>query len=72
MITALEKRNTRTLLPSELILAIAKKEISKRGTKALFVDGLPRDLDQVSYSLFFRDLIDYRQDPDVFVLIDVP
>lgn len=67
-----ENRNTKTLLPSELILALAKNEIAEKGRKALFVDGFPRGLDQVSYSLFFRDLIDYRQDPDIFVLIDVP
>jgi len=48
-------------------LIIAKKE-----RKAIFIDGFPRELDQVSYSLFFRDLIEYRQDPDFFVLIDVP
>lgn len=72
IIKSLENRSTKTLLPSELILALVKGEIAKRGKKALFIDGFPRDLDQVSYSLFFRDLIDYRQDPDVFVLIDVP
>jgi len=72
IIESLEKRSTSKLLPSELILALAKREISKRGRKALFMDGFPRELDQVSYSLFFRDLIEYRKDPDVFVLIDVP
>lgn len=72
VIGVLEKRTTKILLPSELILALIKKEIAKRGRKAFFIDGFPRDLDQVSYSLFFRDLIDYREDPDVFVLIDVP
>ena len=29
-------------------------------------------MDQVSYSLYFRDIINYRQDPDFFVLIDIP
>ncbi|MBM3251116.1 MAG: hypothetical protein FJZ07_02690 [Candidatus Nealsonbacteria bacterium] len=72
VISSLEKRSTKTLLPSELILALVKREIVKKGRKALFIDGFPRDLDQVSYSLFFRDLIDYRDDPDVFILIDVP
>jgi len=67
-----DNRSTKTLLPTELILALAKKEISKLGRKAIFIDGFPRDIDQVSYSLFFRDLIDYREDPDVFILIDVP
>lgn len=67
-----DNRSTKTLLPTELILALAKKEISKLGRKAIFIDGFPRDLDQVSYALFFRDLINYREDPDVFVLINVP
>ncbi|HUW71850.1 MAG TPA: nucleoside monophosphate kinase [Candidatus Humimicrobiaceae bacterium] len=70
--SALEKRSTKTLLPSELILALVKREIFRREKKILFIDGFPRDLDQVSYSLFFRDLIGYREDLDVFVLIDVP
>ena len=69
---SLENRSTKTLLPSELVLALAKREISKLGKKAIFIDGFPRDTDQISYSLFFRDLINYREDPDVFVLIDVP
>jgi len=72
IIKSLEKRSTKTLLPSELILALVKKEIAKKGRKTFFIDGFPRDLGQVSYSLFFRDLIDYREDPDIFVLIDVP
>ena len=72
LITALKKRSTKALLPSELILALVKGEIAKREKKALFIDGFPRGLDQVSYSLFFRDLIGYRDDPDIFVLIDVP
>ena len=72
IIKSLEKRSTKTLLSSELILALVKKEIAKKGRKTFFIDGFPRDLGQVSYSLFFRDLIDYREDPDVFVLIDVP
>lgn len=72
IIKSLENRSTSKLLSSELILALAKREIAKRERKAIFVDGFPRELDQVSYSLFFRDLVEYRQDPDIFVLIDVP
>jgi adenylate kinase family enzyme len=71
-ISALEKRNTETLLPTELILALIKRKIAKRKKKVLFIDGFPRNLDQISYSLFFRDLIDHRGDPDIFILIDVP
>jgi len=72
IILALERRNTITLLPTELILVLVKKEMEKKERKALFIDGFPRDLDQIGFSLFFRDLIGYRDDPDVFVLIDVP
>jgi len=72
IISSLEKRSTKTLLSSELILALVKREIAKREKKALFIDGFPRDMDQISYSLFFRDLIGYRQDLDIFILIDIP
>lgn len=72
IIKSLETRSTKVLLPTELILALAKREIEKLGRKAIFLDGFPRDFDQISYSLFFRDLINYRDDPDVFVMIDVP
>ena len=71
-IEALLGRDLKTLLPTEFILALLKREISKMGRKALFLDGFPRNLDQVSYSLFFRELIGYRDDPDFFVLIDLP
>lgn len=69
---ALEERSTKVLLPSELILALAEREIEKLGKKTIFIDGFPRDVDQVSQAMFFKSLIDYRNDPDVFVLIDVP
>ena len=72
IIKAMENRSTKNLLPSELILALTEREITKFEKKAIFIDGFPRDLDQVSYSLFFKNLTDYREDPDIFVLIDVP
>ena len=64
--------DVRTPLATELILALVRREIDGLERKAIFVDGFPRDLDQVSYSLYFRDLIGYRDDPDFFVFIDVP
>ena len=72
IIAILEERSTKTLLPTELILVLIKREIAKREKKALFIDGFPRNLDQMSFALFFRDLIGYREDPDIFILIDVP
>src|SRR3989344_175427 len=68
----LHSRSTTTLLPSEYILALLKARIASLGKKAVIIDGLPRDIDQISYSLFFRDLANYRDDPDFFVMIDTP
>ncbi|XOB41070.1 MAG: nucleoside monophosphate kinase [Candidatus Nealsonbacteria bacterium] len=72
IISALENRSTKTLLPTELILTLIKREVATIGRKTLFLDGFPRDLGQIDFSLFFRDLIGYRDDPDVFILIDIP
>ncbi len=72
MMDMLDKRSTKTLLPTDLILTLVKREIAKRDKKVIFIDGFPRDMDQISYSLFFRDLVGYREDPDLFVLIDIP
>ena len=65
-------RNQSTLISSELILALIKFEISKRPRQAIFIDGFPRAFDQIQYSLFLKELIGYRDDPDFFVFIHVP
>lgn len=72
IVEGLVKRSTSMLLPTELILLLVKREISKRPKKTIFIDGFPRDLDQMNFTLFFRDLVGHRDDPDIFVLIDVP
>lgn len=69
---ALLGRSQDKLLPTEFILTLIEREIDKMPRKTLFIDGLPRDLDQISYALFFRNLIDYRKDQDVFIAIDIP
>ena len=66
------KWDVRIPLPTEIILALVQREIDRLERKALFIDGFPRNLDQVSYSVYFRALIGYRDDPDFFVFIDVP
>ena len=65
-------RSTERLLPTEFVLALLKLRISQLGGKSIFIDGLPRESDQVSYSLYFRDLAGYTQAIDLFVLIDIP
>ncbi len=71
-IDALLGRSTSSLLPTELILALIEYEISKDEKKAIFVDGFPRSMDQISYSIYFRELMGYQDNPDFFVFIDVP
>jgi adenylate kinase family enzyme len=71
-IDALIGKNQKALLPTEFILALVKREIDKFDRKVIFIDGFPRDLDQVQYSLYFRDLANYRLDPDIFVVINIP
>jgi len=72
LIPVIEGRDTSTLLPTELILTLVKREIAQRPRKTIFIDGFPRDMDQVSYSLYFRDLIGFREDADIMAFIDVP
>ncbi len=71
-IDALIGKNQKVLLPTEFILMLVKREIDKLGRKAIFIDGFPRDLDQIQYSLYFRDLVNYRLDPDIFITINIP
>jgi len=68
----LEGRDTTTLQPTEFILTLLKREIEKMPKKSLFIDGFPRNLDQISFALYFRDLINFREDPDIFVAINIP
>jgi adenylate kinase family enzyme len=71
-IDALVGKNQKVLLPTEFILTLLKREIDKFDRKAIFIDGFPRDLDQVQYSLYFRDLANYRLDPDLFIGVHIP
>lgn len=64
--------NVTALLPTEAILALVEFEIQRLGRKAIFVDGFPRSMDQISLALYFRTLMGYRDDPDFFAFIDVP
>jgi len=60
------------LLPTEFILSLVTREIAKTPKKALLIDGFPRKADQISYSLYLRQIINFRNDPDFMVFIDVP
>lgn len=68
----IEGRSQSTLISTELILALLKYEVSKRPRQALFIDGFPRGLDQIAYSMFLKELLGYRHDPDFIAFIDIP
>jgi len=72
IVESLVNRSTEKLLPTEFILSLVKAHLDELQGKAVFIDGLPRGMDQISYSLYFRDIANYRDDPDFFVLIDIP
>lgn len=72
ILKSFESRSTEKLMPTELVLALLKWVLREEERKTIFLDGFPRDMNQISYSLFFRDLIGYRDDPDFFVFIDLP
>jgi len=71
-IKIIEGRDQTSLISTELMIALLKYEISRRPRQAIFIDGFPRGLDQVSYSIFLKELLGYRSDPDFFIFIDVP
>jgi adenylate kinase family enzyme len=68
----LNRSQDKVSVPNEVMLSLIEREIDKYAGKSMFIDGFPRTLDQISYSLFFRDLMGHRDDPDVFILIDIP
>lgn len=68
----IEGRSQSALIATELIIALLKYEISKRPRQAIFIDGFPRGLDQISYSIFLKELLGYRDDPDFLIFIDLP
>lgn len=70
-IDALLGRSTKVLLPTEFILALVKREVAKLSRQGILIDGFPRGLDQVSYSLYFREIMNLEDDPDFFILVDV-
>ncbi len=68
----IQGRSQSTLVSTDLILALLKYEVSKRPKQAIFIDGFPRGLDQIAYSLFLKEVLGYRSDPDFLVFIDLP
>ncbi len=60
------------LISTEFILTLVKMELEKYDKRSVFIDGLPRNIDQISFSLFFRDLFNYSSRPDFFIILETP
>lgn len=65
-------RSASKLLPSEFILALLRVKFDDLKGKSVFLDGFPRDLDQINYSLFFKEILGREDDKDMYILIDIP
>src|SRR3989344_1942278 len=68
----LGNRTVSQLGPTDLILFLVERAIKRVGRKSVFIDGFPRDADQVALSLYLRHVINYRDDPDFMVIISIP
>jgi adenylate kinase family enzyme len=68
----LTNRDVSSVMPTEFVLTLVKRKIAQIDRKTILLDGFPRKADQVNYSLYFRDLINFREDPDLFILINIP
>lgn len=72
-IDALLNRSTEKLsIPNEFLITLIQREIESSPKQSILLDGFPRTPDQVSYSLYLRSIMNFRDDPDLFILIDIP
>jgi adenylate kinase family enzyme len=69
---ALASRSQSKLLPTEFILALLKIHLEDMKDKSIFVDGFPREDDQLAYTLFLKDIVNRPDSKDLFILIDIP
>ncbi|MFA5932454.1 MAG: nucleoside monophosphate kinase [Microgenomates group bacterium] len=65
-------RSASALLPSEFIIAMLRVKFEELDGKSVFLDGFPREIDQISASLYFKEVIGRGNDKDMYVLIDIP
>lgn len=65
-------RSASALLPSEFIMAMLRVKFEDLDGKSVFLDGFPREEDQISASLYFKEIVGRGEDKDMYVLIDIP
>lgn len=72
IIDSIKNRSLSGVSSSETAMLLIRREALKHKGKSIFLDGFPRNAEQVELSLLVRELIDMRNDPDVFTLINIP
>jgi adenylate kinase family enzyme len=70
--TANLTRTTDKLLPTEKILDLVYKEAQKGVLPTIFLDGLPRNLEQIDQVVGIRKRLGLPKGHDLFALIDIP
>lgn len=65
-------RSASKLLPSDFILAMLRVKFDELKGKSVFLDGFPREIDQIAYSLYFKEIVGRAFDKDMYILIDIP
>lgn len=65
-------RVTDKLLPTDKILELVRKEAQKSQFPIVFLDGFPRNIEQIEYATQIRKVLGLPKGRDLFVLIDIP
>ncbi len=68
----LTSRSTSSLLPSDFVLALLRVRFESLEGKSVFLDGFPREKDQVGYTLYLKEILGRAQNKDMVILIDIP
>lgn len=66
------ERSMGKLLSTEKIVELLSLEAQKGLLPTVFVDGLPRNLEQIEHAVHLRKQLQLGKGKDIFVLIDIP
>lgn len=71
-IFAKEAKDTSTLLPTEVVMALIEKAVKDNQGKSVIIDGFPRSKEQVALALKMQKDFEAQNIPSVFVEINCP
>ncbi|MCL5795087.1 MAG: nucleoside monophosphate kinase [Patescibacteria group bacterium] len=67
-----EAKDTSTLLPTEVVMALIEKAVKDNQGKSVIIDGFPRSKEQVAMALRMQKDFEAKKVPSVFVEINCP